>query len=125
REELWTRVPKDALPVEIPLADVDQPLSGSIGQRRVTLDLLGEEMRVRLNGVQVDVHVHRKRVSDDISTLAGRDVHVLPGHPDEGRLKPRWRVAEVQPQLWLNGLCVPGRPEVQHEDQVGPDWERP
>src|SRR6185503_15297022 len=50
REELWTRVPKDALPVEIPLADVDQPLSGSIGQRRVTLDLLGEEMRVRLNG---------------------------------------------------------------------------
>ena len=54
-KELGMRVSEDALPVEIPVADVDQPLPRAVGQRRVALDLLREEVRVRLNRVEVGV----------------------------------------------------------------------
>ena len=46
---------KNALPIEIPPADVDQPLSSPVGQRRKAFDLRREVVSVRLH--RVDIHV--------------------------------------------------------------------
>ena len=126
RKEFRARVTEDALPVEVPLLDVDEPLARPVWQRRVALDLLREKVSVGLNRIEVGVDVQRERVGHHVSALARRNIHVLPGHPDERRLKPRRRGAEVETEPGPNRLCSSGRPEVHHEDQVsaGRKWPR-
>ena len=93
------RVSKDALPLEIPLPDVDQPLSSAVGQRRKALDLLCEVVGVRLHGVDIHVGVQAERIGHDIAPFARRDVHVLSRQPDEHRVQSRRPSLKYKPRL--------------------------
>jgi hypothetical protein len=50
----------DVLPPEVPIRNVDQPLTPALRELRVSLDRAGEVVRVWLDGEQF--HIHRQHV---------------------------------------------------------------
>ena len=101
--------PKDMLPVEVPVSDVNEPLCGAVGQRRFAEDVAPPIMRVRLDGLNVDVNRQQVRVGDRVLRVAGWNVDVLPAEAQHRRRARGRRVTEVQTDRRLDTLAAAAR----------------
>src|SRR4030095_5968906 len=62
-----------SLPVEIPVLDEDEPLSGAIRQRGETLNFLPQVMQMRHHAEELHIDRQFERALNDINILAGRN----------------------------------------------------
>src|SRR5207249_9336478 len=112
-------------PVEIPVSDVNEPLYGAVGQRRFAEDVAPPIMRVRLNGLNVDVNRQQVRVGDNILRVARRNVDVLPAEAQHRRRARGRRVTEVQTDRRLDVLGTTAGLHVYLDDEVRMGIEAP
>ena len=115
----------DVLPVEVPVADLDQRHDTPVRQLSRALEVPTEVMRVRLHRVDDDVDRQLVGVGCLVVAITGRDVQVLSRQSQHHRQARRRGVAEVQPQAGLHGLGFPARLQVEHDDQVARAVQRP
>ena len=113
------------LPVEIPIADVNQPYRRSVRQRRKALDVRRAVMRVRLHAVHLDVDRQHIGVRSLVIVLAGRDVDVLFAEAQHGGTQARRSRRKVQADSRLHALGLPRRSQVELKHEVGAGVQPP
>jgi hypothetical protein len=112
------RVPVDALPIEIPVADVEQRALGAVGQVGEALHFPRKVVRVRLHRVDIDRHRELHGVDNGIAGLPCGDVEVLAREAHERRLTRRRAIREVQAERALHHLPLPARAQVHQIRQA-------
>ncbi len=125
-QEDRARVAEDALPVDVPVLDVDEPGLGSVGEGGHTAHLLAEVVGMGVDREHVDVHGQDVLVGDDEVAGSRRDVEgavvlELEQHRKEGG----GLGGEVKTDRGPHELGLARGPEVHVEDQVGPRVEGP
>ena len=106
------------LPVEIPVANPDQPLLASIGQDGPAFHLFADVMRVRDNAHRLDIHGRGEVVAHLVRALARRNVDLVRSQRDVRHPLSRRLIGEVKPQRRIglfpacrsddNGSASPG-----------------
>src|SRR5207253_8897212 len=102
--------PKDVLPAEVPVTDVNEPLCRAIGQRRFATDVTPTIVRMRLHRLDVDVNPQHVRVVDDVLRVAGGNVEVLPAEAQLRRRARGRRLAGLQTDRRLDAFATASRP---------------
>ena len=107
------------LPVEVPIANPDQPLLAAVGQDRPALHVPADVVRVRDDADRLQIYGCLEMVGDFVVARTGRYIDVIGdqryvGDPFGGRLS-----GEVESQLGLIGLRLAGGMVVDLHHQVG------
>src|SRR5579864_4275770 len=111
--------------MKVPLADIDKPAGASVRKSREALDFSRQLMSVRLYAQQRDIDRQGVRIRGGVPFLASWNVNILSGEPDhEGR--PTGPLStEIETDTRLDGFFLPGRTEMERQDEVGSLRQRP
>jgi len=113
------------LPVEVPIVDLDQPLTGPVGEGGPAGELLSQVVGVGVDADHLYVDGERVAVLYRVGGLTGGDVDLAGTEHDVGDVVRRRRFGEVETDHRLDRLGLSRRLHVQLQDEVGAGAKRP